>query len=75
MQAKVSNHFRNHRTPIWSGLSILAPRLPGSLAADDPALTWIMTQYHAKDMCASELGPLRLYALHTFYWLIDWLID
>ena len=30
-----------------------------------------MTPYHAKDLCASELGPLMIYALYKFYWLID----
>ena len=30
---------------------------------DKPALASIMTQNHAKDLCASELGPLRILAL------------
>ena len=30
-----------------------------------------MTFYHAKVMCASELGPLWIYALYKLYWLID----
>ena len=45
-----------------------AARLP----VVEPALASIMTHDHAKDLCASELGPLRISAL---YWLIDWLID
>ena len=27
---------------------------------DEPALASIMTHDHAKDLCASELGPLRI---------------
>ena len=27
----------------------------------------IMTHDHAKDLCASALGSLRIYALHKFY--------
>ena len=27
---------------------------------DEPALASIMTHYHAKNLCASELGPLRI---------------
>ena len=27
---------------------------------DELALASIMTHYHAKDLCASELGPLRI---------------
>ena len=30
------------------------------LSVDKPALTSIMTHDHAEDLCASELGPLRI---------------
>ena len=30
------------------------------LIGDEPALAWIMTHDHAKDLCASELGPLGI---------------
>ena len=46
--------------------SLLFERLshPSSSAArllvDEPALVSIMTYDHAKDLCASELGPLRI---------------
>ena len=40
-------------------LSPSAARLP----VDEPALASIMTHDHAKDVCASELGPLRIWAL------------
>ena len=33
-----------------------AARLP----FDEPALASIMTHDHVKDLCASELGPLRI---------------
>ena len=36
--------------------STSAARLP----VDEPALASIMTNDHAKDLCASELGPLRI---------------
>ena len=40
---------------------------PGSsvvrLPVDEPALASIMTHDLAKDLCASELGPLRIYGL------------
>ena len=30
------------------------------LSVDERALTWIMTRAHAKDVCASEFGPLMI---------------
>ena len=30
------------------------------LPVDEPALTLIITHYHAKDLCAPGLGPLRI---------------
>ena len=48
---------------------------PSSLVAwlpvHEPALAWIMTHDHAKDMRASELGPLSIWALQKFSCLID----
>ena len=42
---------------IWlPNPSSSAARLP----ADEPALASIMTHDHAKDLCASERGPLRI---------------
>ena len=38
-------------------------RIHFKIYVDEPALASIMTYGHAKDLCASELGPLRIYAL------------
>ena len=45
--------FLNRTYLIWLSS---AARLP----VDEPALALIMTHDHAKDLCASELGQLRL---------------
>ena len=45
-----------------------AARLP----VDEPALASIMTHDQAKDSCASELGPLRIYD-KRYRSFIDWL--
>ena len=41
------------------------------LYVDEPILAWIMTRDHAKELCFSELGPLRIWALKKFARLID----
>ena len=49
------NLFLNYQ--IWiSHPSSSVVRLP----VDEPALASIMTHDHAKDLCASELGPLTI---------------
>ena len=49
--------YLNRTYSIWiSHPSSSATRLP----VDEPALASIMTHDHAKDLCASELGPLRI---------------
>ena len=39
------------------------------LPVDEPALAWIMTHDHAKDLCASELGEEDLGVIEVL--LID----
>ena len=51
-------HFKHYLTWL-SHPSPSAAQLP----VDEPALASIMTHDHAKDLCAYELGPLRIYAL------------
>ena len=43
---------------------------------DEPDLASIMTHDHAKDLCASEHGPMRIYKSYGSFidWFIDWLI-
>ena len=48
--------LKSHLFDLTFHPSLLAARLP----VDEPALTSIMTYDHAKDLCASELGPLRI---------------
>ena len=40
---------------------IMSDRLAARHPVDKPALALIMTHNHAKDLDASELGPLRIY--------------
>ena len=45
---EITSHF--HTLVSWSPGSLLTYLL----------LSWILTQDHAKDLCASEPGPLRI---------------
>ena len=56
-QFEHSGNYLNPTYSIWlSRPSSLVVRLP----VDEPALASTTTQDHAKDLCAYELGPLRL---------------
>ena len=69
-----------HKTACLAGILVLKtltyliwPPHPSSsvaqLPVDKPALAWIMTHDYAEDLCAFELGLLRIQALEVL--LID----
>ena len=48
--------YRKHHSTESALLKVHNDIIP----VDEPALASIMTHDHAKDLCASELGPLRI---------------
>ena len=56
-----SNRFVVPRIKTKTGSRAFFPSPSAArLPVDEPALASIMTHDHAKDLCASELGPLRI---------------
>ena len=57
---KQSYHSGNYLNPTYLTWLFHPSPSEARLPVDEPALASIMTHDHAKDLCASKLGPLRI---------------
>ena len=57
----MKNYRYKTRSAVKDLIAIFHPSPSAArLPVDEPALASIMTHDHAEDLCASELGPLRI---------------